>query len=1123
MSFVSHAQLASNRTSETKVADILAKQPSDDKAKMDAAMKELEGFSKEDFSLLLQGLKPQGGKNEKTEYAVNSYSFYVMQPGKENLRVTFVEGLLDALEKIEDKNNKGFIFRMLVQSAKEETVDAVSPYLLDKDLAEKAGRVLNRIGTEKAVEALSHALDEATEDYSAIAIIAALGDLEAIDTEEKIIAQLDKYESAELNKTIYFALSKMGGTKSQKIFEKKLKEVDYQYENDNVAGAAVDYAIQLEANKNKKQAVKFVNKLYKGAVKSERYQAQIAALKLLNKWEPRKTTKKLLQAVDSENAELRHLGLTGLKSNHSATAKILKSLEKYSPEKQESVLLFFAENGIPADLTIIKPFAESENLRVRFAALEAVHKISKQKETQFLIDHLGTGEKEQDSFIKRLILSTKSAGAIQTVNENLEKTENEKIKEVLLEVLAVRRNDSSFDAVYPLTKSNNEILKKKAYQALSNVSSDQHLTELFADISNVSGEELQYTQEAIVSALNYSDKKDQEIKHLSSLISRSSAPSAAKFFPIFSGLGGEEALKAVNNYTESPGAGLKTESFKALANWKDSETLPILLELFKKDHNDKDFELLYKGVISQVNKSEETLERKGLFLRDAFEYARTVEQKRMALAAMEATETYQSLLFAGRFLEDKDLKSAATNTAMNIAIENPEYYGSEVRRILEKVSENLSDGDSESSYLNEAVIRHLDEMPEGEGFVSVFNGKDLTGWKGLVENPIKRKNMSAEELEANQKKADEIMRAGWVVENGELVFVGEGDNIATTKDYGDFEMLVDWKLDKDGKEPDAGIYLRGTPQVQIWDTSRTDVGAEVGSGGLYNNQEHEADPLTVADNPLGEWNTFKIRMVGDKVSVWLNGELVTDEVVLENYWDRSQEIFPKEQIELQAHGSKVYYRDVYIKELPKKEKYDLSEEEKAEGFEMLFDGTDLEKWTGSKSYSINESGELWINPDVDAGDSGSNFFTKEEYDDFVFRFEFKLTEGANNGVGIRAPLKGNAAYEGMEIQILDDEADIYKNLKEYQFHGSVYGVIPAERGALKPLGEWNEEEIHIKGNKIKVTVNGKVVVDGDIEEASKNGTIDNLDHPGLKKTKGHVGFLGHGDVVYFRNIRIKKL
>src|SRR5699024_7275079 len=310
--------------------------------------------------------------------------------------------------------------------------------------------------------------------------------------------------------------------------------------------------------------------------------------------------------------------------------------------------------------------------------------------------------------------------------------------------------------------------------------------------------------------------------------------------------------------------------------------------------------------------------RKGLFLRDAFEYARTVEQKRMALAAMEATETYQSLLFAGRFLEDKDLKSAATNTAMNIAIENPEYYGSEVRRILEKVSENLSDGDSESSYLNEAVIRHLDEMPEGEGFVSVFNGKDLTGWKGLVENPIKRKNMSAEELEANQKKADEIMRAGWVVENGELVFVGEGDNIATTKEYGDFEMLVDWKLDKDGKEPDAGIYLRGTPQVQIWDTSRTDVGAEVGSGGLYNNQEHEADPLTVADNPLGEWNTFKIRMVGDKVSVWLNGELVTDEVVLENYWDRSQEIFPKEQIELQAHGSKVYYRDVYIKELPKK-------------------------------------------------------------------------------------------------------------------------------------------------------------------------------------------------------------
>ncbi len=141
----------------------------------------------------------------------------------------------------------------------------------------------------------------------------------------------------------------------------------------------------------------------------------------------------------------------------------------------------------------------------------------------------------------------------------------------------------------------------------------------------------------------------------------------------------------------------------------------------------------------------------------------------------------------------------------------------------------------------------------------------------------------------------------------------------------------------------------------------------------------------------------------------------------------------------------------------------------------------------------------------------------------MYRFEFKLTHGANNGVGIRAPLEGDAAYQGMEIQILDDDADVYKKLAPYQYHGSVYGVIAAKRGALKPLGEWNEEEISVKGDKIKITLNGVVIVDGDLSDASKNGTLDNKDHPGLKRTSGHIGFLGHGTEVFLRNIRVKRI
>jgi hypothetical protein len=197
---------------------------------------------------------------------------------------------------------------------------------------------------------------------------------------------------------------------------------------------------------------------------------------------------------------------------------------------------------------------------------------------------------------------------------------------------------------------------------------------------------------------------------------------------------------------------------------------------------------------------------------------------------------------------------------------------------------------------------------------------------------------------------------------------------------------------------------------------------------------------------------------------------------------------------------------------------DLSKKEQAEGFKSLFNGKDLSGWIGATKGYVVEDGKI-----ICPKRGGGNLYTKDEYSDFVFRLEFKLTPGANNGLGIRAPLKGDAAFVGMELQILDDTAPKYKNLRPYQFHGSIYGVVPAKRGNLKPVGEWNSQEVVAKGNRIKVTLNGTTIVDADIKKASTPKTIDGRPHPGLKRTKGHIGFLGHGSRVEFRNIRIKDL
>ena len=191
------------------------------------------------------------------------------------------------------------------------------------------------------------------------------------------------------------------------------------------------------------------------------------------------------------------------------------------------------------------------------------------------------------------------------------------------------------------------------------------------------------------------------------------------------------------------------------------------------------------------------------------------------------------------------------------------------------------------------------------------------------------------------------------------------------------------------------------------------------------------------------------------------------------------------------------------------------------GFTTLFNGKNLDGWVGNKQSYRAENGMIVVDPK--GGGSGGNLFTEGEYSNFNFRFEFQLTPGANNGLGIHAPLEGDAAYVGKEIQILDNTADKYADLHPYQYHGSVYGIIPAKRDYLKPVGEWNSEEVIVQGSKIKVILNGTAIVDGDFLEASKNGTMDGKEHPGLKSTRGHIGFLGHGDVVRFRNIRIKDL
>ena len=408
------------------------------------------------------------------------------------------------------------------------------------------------------------------------------------------------------------------------------------------------------------------------------------------------------------------------------------------------------------------------------------------------------------------------------------------------------------------------------------------------------------------------------------------------------------------------------------------------------------------------------------------------------------------------------------------------------------------------------------------GFTALFNGQDLAGWRG-GDTFDHRKYLA---LPADQRAAQDAqwtadLQAHWRVEGDELVNDGHGKYATTTKDYGDFELLLEYRT---VPLADSGIYLRGVPQVQIWDHTNPKEfknGADKGSGGLWNNSPGAPgkDPLVLADKPFGEWNQFRILMVGARVSVWLNGQLVVDHANLENVYDRQQPIPLRGPIELQTHGGEIRWRNLFIRELGPVEANRILAAKGEAGFQSVFNGRDFTGWAGPvENYEVQD-GAIVCRPK-----QGGTIFTQADYADFIARLEIKLPPGGNNGLAIRYPGHGTPAYDGMCVsQVLDDnyERAMGEKIDPRQAHGSAYGMVAAARGYQRPIGEWNFEEVTVKGSKIKVELNGFVILDTDLADVKE--VMANSKHPGKDLPSGHFGFAGHNDPVAFRHIRLKPL
>jgi len=1114
-SLVSSAQ--DKRTTETKVADLLARLPANDLQLNDKLMIDMLSLGEQGIIQICDQVIPAGtGDDTRPRFAIESLSRFLSgknyaseKPKWEKICISYATGQSDF-------GVKDFFMKQLQIFGGVQSAEAMKIYLASKDICYPALAVISAAGGKTAETILAESLKNKELPCAA----AVMNTLALTNSQLAVNEYINWASSSDINTkaSAFNALAQSGSPLAYPVLLKASKDVEYRWETTEATASFLNYARVVGLNGDIKTADKICKLIISKCDDNITIQNKTAALDTYVTLHGFKAMNDLIKAAAHSNSKYRSAALRMSLNipGTEVTKRWVEYFPKAVPAARPEIINMLGIRSDKLAMPLLTASLSDPDLNIRKEAAAAIVKVNGVSSIPLLIDYMMkfSSESDQES-AKSALMSVIGSDTISLLLPVL-KGESIAAKKSVIELLAWNKDHEFFSEILPFTASSEETLKMAAMTALSSLAGPSDQAKLI-DLLSVNDKQEYITdiQTAIGAAANKiadpEKRSDAILKAFGGKIQKE------KIIPVLAKTGGHDALKTVQKEFEEGNSEIREVCFKTLTDLRDYSASSALYEICASGNKTYEGQA-FEGYIRQIKSTELTDEQKLLFFRKIMPFALSADRKNEVLTEIGKLKTYQALYFISGYLQDPSTSATAAKAAMTIALPSVNskagLYGNIAKEILTDAAGKLAV--QESQYNKEMVNKYLAGMPADEGFKPMFNGKDLSGWQGLVENPVVRAKMKPAELAKKQVEANKKVAGNWSVKDGCIWFNGAGDNLCSVKEYGDFEMLVDWKITKKG---DSGIYLRGSPQVQIWDTSRVEVGAQVGSGGLYNNQKYLSKPLKVADNPIGDWNSFRIVMVGEKVSVWLNGELVVDNVTMENYWDRTIPIFPVGPIELQAHGTDLAFRDIYVREISEKE-FNLTAEEKAEGYVSLFNGRNLDNWVGNKKSYAAEDGMIIIKP-VD--DSGGNLYTEKEYEDFNFRFEFQLTPAANNGLGIRAPLTGDAAYVGMELQILDDTDPVYANLQPYQYHGSVYGVIPSRRGFLKPLGEWNDEEVTAKGTHITIVLNGTTIVDGDIAGPRDNGTMDHKDHPGLKNKTGHIGFLGHGSLVKFRNIRIKEL
>jgi HEAT repeat protein len=1091
-----------------RVSAVLARFPSFSGAERDSASAALLALGEPGILEACRRLAPAGTDDDSlVRYALHGATVYVTRAGAETERAAFAGSLIKALAAHPDAEAKAFLISQIQLIGRDEAVDSIALFLGRPELADPAARALVSIGGVKAEKALLAALTRSP-GTAPLPVVQALGSLRCRAAVPALLSLAGSIDPA-LRSAVLTALAEIGDPSARPALE-MIPLTLSGAERVRAAERFLRFGERLIAAGDRRSGLEIFRVLLANYTAPAESHVRSAALALLGRESGESILDDLFQAAASPDRMFRQKALSMAEAVISGDASAwISRAAALPPANQADVIAMLGRRGDKdAEVFLHDQLTSAEPL-VRRAAISAYARLKGQDAADELMPFFNSDDPDQIMAVKEAaeiwptgIIVPKLMAAFRALPLAA--------KPAAVEIFGSRRAGEAVPLLLEAAADPDDGLRAAALSALEAAAGPADLPAILERLSKASAnKDIVALQNAAVSASNRIAEPEQRADEILAALKKAKKAKRPDFLRPLARVGGSKALKVVAADLKHKEPAVRAAAAYVLSNWPDVTALDELARLVRSPLDPKTRYLALQGIIRLLGESSAPADRIARW-REALSLAAQPIEVNLVIAGLGNIRDPEAVKIASEMLAKPAFQSKAAAAIVRLVLPSPGLEGMSGFAAAQALRGALPY--VESAYDREQAEKYAQGLLLRDGFEQAFNGKDLSGWKGLVADPPARAKMTPEESARAQAEADDLMRRHWRVVDGVLVFDGAGHSLCTKKDYGDFEMFIDWKIESKG---DSGIYLRGSPQVQIWDPAQW----PEGSGGLYNNQKNPKNPLTPADRPIGEWNTFYIKMTGDKVTVLLNGITVVDNEIMENYWERDKPIYPFGQIELQAHSTTLYFQNIFIRALPRAADASVPPSGRAEdGYTSLFNGRDLAGWIGdTKGYRV-ENGVIVALPE-----GTGNLYTEKEYSDFDLRFEFKLTPGANNGIGIRAPLTGDAAYAGMEIQVLDDTADQYKSLNPYQYHGSIYGVVACRRGFQRPVGEWNIEEIIARGRRVTVVLNGTTIVDADLDEASASGTVDHRDHPGLKNSAGHIGFLGHGAHVEFRNLRVQEL